>query len=331
MRAYQLHAPGPVSPESLTLTDRPRPEPGPGQLLLRVLACGVCHTDLHLVEGDLPLRKQPLTPGHQVVAVVEQTGPSVTRWKPGDRVGAPWLHRTCGECDYCRRGLENLCSSAQFTGWDVDGGYAEYLLAEADYVVPIPPEFSAAQAAPLLCAGIVGYRSLRLADLQPGERLGLFGFGASAHIAIQVARHWGCAVSVFTRSAEHQAHARALGAEWVGRAEEHPPQPLDRAILFAPRGALVPLALGWLRPGGTLAVNAIHTTPIPGFEYNLLYGERTVRSVANATRRDAEEFLPLAAQIPVKTDVQVFPLAEASQVLMRLKRSAVTGAAVLAV
>jgi propanol-preferring alcohol dehydrogenase len=298
-------------------------------LLLRVRACGVCHTDLHIVEGDLPPHQLPITPGHQVVALVEEAGSGVTRFKVGDRVGVPWLHFTCGECEFCRRGEENLCDRAQFTGWDVDGGYAEYMLAHADYVVPIPEGFTDVQAAPLLCAGIIGYRSLRKAGVQPGESVGLYGFGASAHIVIQVARHWGCRVSVFTRSAEHRALAASLGAEWVGGAEEKPPRPLDRAVIFAPVGALVPAALSHLRKGGTLSINAIHMSPIPEMDYTRLYGERTVTSVAHVTRRDALEFMQLAGKIPITTEVQTFPLEDANRALLMLKRSEIKGAAVL--
>ncbi len=298
-------------------------------MLIRVHACGVCHTDLHIVEGDLPLRRRPITPGHQVVGRVEQVGEGVTRVKVGDRVGVPWLHTTCGRCAYCQRGEENLCDAAQFTGWDVDGGYAERMIAHEMAVVLIPDVFSDIDAAPLLCAGIVGYRSLLKADLQPGENLGLFGFGGSAHLAIQVARHWRCNVSVFTRRAAHQALAASLGAGWTGRAEESPPAPLDRAVIFAPAGSLVPLALKHLRKGGTLAINAIHTSPIPELDYNLLYGERTVRSVANATRRDAEAFMQLAAEIPVRAEATIFPLTAANATLAALKRGEINGAAVL--
>jgi propanol-preferring alcohol dehydrogenase len=298
-------------------------------MLLRVRCCGVCHTDLHIVEGDLAPKKLPITPGHQVVAIVEEIGREVTHYKIGDRVGVPWLHSACGVCDYCRRGEENLCDSARFTGWDIDGGYADYLLAEEDFVVPIPASFSDIDAAPLLCAGVVGYRSIKLSDLHPGERLGIFGFGASGHIAIQIARSWNCLVDVFTRNEEHQALAKSLGAEWVGRAEENPPHQLDRAIIFAPSGTLVPIALKHVRKGGTLAINAIHTSPIPQMDYQLIYGERTVRTVANATRRDAQEFMSIAAQIPIKSEVQTFPLEDANEILKMLKHSQIKGAAVL--
>ncbi|TLN10167.1 alcohol dehydrogenase, partial [bacterium] len=240
-----------------------------------------------------------------------------------------WLHSACGECDYCRRGLENLCPSAQFTGFHIPGGYADYLLADARFITPIPESISDEQAAPLLCAGIIGYRSLKISDLQPGERLGLFGFGASAHLALQVARHWGCEVFVFTRSKTHQLHALELGAAWAGTADQTPPQALDRAILFAPAGELVPLALKTIRPGGTVAINAVHLSPIPELPYDLLYGERTLRSVANVTRQDAAEFLGLAQQIGIRSTVQVFDLLDANQALIDLKHSRFNGEAVL--
>lgn len=329
MLAQRLIAPAAIDSAPLKLQTVERPAPGAGQVLLRVRACGVCHTDLHVVEGDLPPHRLPLTPGHQIVATVEQLGAGVSGLALGQRMGVPWLHETCGACEFCARGQENLCNHARFTGRDADGGYAEYLAAHADFVIPLPEAFSDEQAAPLLCAGIIGYRALRLAEVQPGERVGLFGFGASAHIAIQLARHWGCAVSVFTRSAEHRALAEALGAEWCGQAEDSPPRPLDRAVIFAPAGGLVPRALSHLRKSGTLAINAIHMSTIPEMDYNLLYGERTVRSVTNATRQDARGFMALAAQIPVRTEVELFPLAEANRALLNLKRSAVRGAAVL--
>jgi propanol-preferring alcohol dehydrogenase len=298
-------------------------------LLLRVVACGMCHTDLHLVEGDLPLHKRPVIPGHQVVATVLALGQGATGFEVGGRVGVPWLFSACGQCEYCRRGMENLCNQAQFTGWDVDGGYAGYLVARSEFVVSIPAVFDDIAAAPLLCAGIIGYRSLRLAEVQPGERVGLIGFGASAHLAIQIARHWGCQVAVFTRSVAHRKLAEDLGASWTGSSEDAPPWPLDRAIIFAPVGALVPTVLRRLRKGGTLAINAIHMTPIPEMNYNLLYGERTVRSVTNATRQDAAEFLQLAAQARVSVQTQTFPLADANQALLKLKAGEILGAAVL--
>ncbi|MCC6190290.1 MAG: zinc-dependent alcohol dehydrogenase family protein [Anaerolineales bacterium] len=333
MRALRLAVPGPIDDAGLRLSEVPAPalpaEAGRPNVLLRVLACAVCRTDLHLVEGELPAHQLPVTPGHQVVATVAATAPGCTEVKPGDRVGVPWLYVTCGRCRFCRAGLENLCDQAQFTGWDVDGGYAEYLLAHAGFVVPLPATLAAEAAAPLLCAGVIGYRSLKQADLVPGERLGLFGFGASAHLALQVARHWGCQVAVFTRAAAHRKLAESLGAAWVGSSDNQPDWPLDRAVIFAPAGPLVPLALARLRKGGTLAVNAIHMSLIPEFHYTLLYGERTVRSVANATRQDAIEFMRLAAVLPLHATVETMPLAEANRALQRLKRSEIQGAAVL--
>ncbi len=331
MKACVLERPAPIETAPLTLRDIPTPDPAPGHLLVAVTACGVCHTDLHLVEGELPQPKLPVVPGHEVVGRVAAVGAGVTDFRVGDRVGVPWLHQTCGACDYCRRGQENLCEAARFTGYTADGGYAEYLTVPQDFAVPIPDRFSDEEAAPLLCAGIVGYRALRRADLQPGERLGIFGFGASGHLMLQVARHWGCEVYVFSRSEEHRAHARALGAAWAGAATDTPPAPLDRAISFAPAGWLVPVALGHLRRGGTLCVNAIHTSPIPAMPYALLWHERTLRTVANATRRDAEEFLPLAAEVPLQVTAHSFDLDAANEVLARLKRGAITGAAVLRV
>ncbi|MDH7485760.1 MAG: zinc-dependent alcohol dehydrogenase family protein [Anaerolineae bacterium] len=340
MKAMVLKAPRPVEENPLELTELPLPEPGADEVRIEVLACGVCHTDLHTVEGELPLPSRgarpcaPIVPGHQIVGVVESMGANVSRFRPGQRVGVTWLYSSCGECDYCRRGLENLCDSARFTGLHADGGYAKYMVVPAAYAFPIPPSIPDVQAAPLLCAGVIGYRSLRLCEVgahgrAPGQRLGLYGFGASAHVTIQVARHWGCQVYVFTRSEEHRQHALELGAEWVGGAEDEPPAPMDASITFAPAGWIVPRALARLRKGGTLAINAIHMSPIPEMDYSLIYGERTVRSVANLTRRDAEELLQLAAEIPIHTDVELYPLEEANAVLQRLKRAEVRGAAVL--
>ncbi len=331
MRAMQLQQPKPVEENPLALVDLPVPEPGPGQVRIRVQVCGVCHTDLHTVEGELPLPRLPIVPGHQVVGVVDRQGKGASRFQPGERVGVAWLNWTCGECEFCRQGLENLCVHARFTGLHADGGYEEYMVVDERFAYPLPRNFSDEQAAPLLCAGIVGYRSLRLSGIQPGGRLGLYGFGASAHLVIQVARYWGCSVYVFTRSPEHQALALQLGAAWVGRAEEQPPDSLDASIIFAPAGWIVPLALGHLRPGGVLAINAIHMSPIPEMPYQRIYQERVLRSVANLTRRDAEEFLGLAGAIPIRTEVEVFPLEEANAVLERLKASQIRGAAVLRV
>jgi alcohol dehydrogenase, propanol-preferring len=331
MRALRLSHPQPAENRPLSLQDLPIPKPGAGQVLLEVLYCGVCHTDLHTVEGDIHPPHLPLTPGHQVVGRIASLGDGVDNRSLGQRVGVPWLYNACGECQYCRRGEENLCPQARFTGFHVDGGYAEYMLAEARYVLPLQSEIEDQQAAPLLCAGIIGYRSLRKADLQPGECLGLIGFGASAHLAIQVARHWDCPVYVFTRSGEHRRHALQLGAAWAGGIEETAPSPIDRSVIFAPSGALVPRVLEKLRPGGTLAINAIHMSPIPEMPYNLIYGERTLRSVANATYQDGVEFLELAAQIPIRATISLYPLEEANQALLDLKNSAINGEAVLAI
>lgn len=329
MHAMVLREPKPAEEMPLADTDLPLPKPGPGQVRLKVRACGVCHTDLHLVEGEINLPKLPVVPGHQIVGQVDSVGESVTDMVLGERLGVPWLYSTCGVCDYCQRGLENLCDRARFTGQHVDGGFAEYMVVPASFAYRIPAGFADDQAAPLLCAGIIGYRSLRLSDIRPGGRLGLYGFGASAHVTLQIARHMGCEVYVFTRSRDHQRHALELGAAWVGQAQDTPPLELDSAITFAPAGWLVPEALRVLRKGGTLALNAIHMSPIPELPYDLLYGERTVRSVANSTRKDAAELLRLAAEIPIHTDVELYSLSEANVVLQRLKHSEIRGAAVL--
>jgi propanol-preferring alcohol dehydrogenase len=297
-----------------------------------VLACGVCHTDLHTVEGEIHPPGLPIVPGHQVVGVVEAVASRGGSWlNLGDRVGVPWLYSACGSCEFCRQGLENLCLQARFTGFHVNGGYAGYMLAREEFALPIPPEIPDDQAAPLLCAGMIGYRSLHLADLKPGERLGLVGFGASAHLAIQVARHWDCEVYVFTRSAQHRQHAEALGAAWTGGIEDQPPALLDRAVIFAPSGKLVPLTLAKIRPAGTLAINAIHMTPIPEMPYDLIYGERTLRSVANLTRQDGMEFLRLASEIPIRSSVTHYPLEDANQALLDVKHSRLNGEAVLVI
>ncbi len=329
MKAMVLSASAPIESSPLILSELPKPDPGPGQIRIRVRVCGVCHTDLHTVEGELELPKLPLVPGHQIVGVVDALGEGVTRFQVGDRVGVPWLHQACGVCDYCLRGDENLCESAQFTGLHVDGGYADYTLAPAPFAYPIPGVFSDAEASPLLCAGIIGYRSLRLSEIQPGQRLGLYGFGASAHIAIQVARHWDCQVYVFTRTESHRQLARELGAAWVGDARDDPGVRLHSSITFAPAGWIVPEALRVLDKGGTLAINAIHMSPIPEMPYHLIYHERTLRSVANSTRQDAEDLLEVAAEIPIRTEVHAFPLEEANQALQALKASRIDGAAAL--
>ncbi|NOY80615.1 MAG: zinc-dependent alcohol dehydrogenase family protein [Kiritimatiellaeota bacterium] len=331
MKAAVLDSPGPIETGPLQVREIPAPSPGPGQVRLRVRVCGVCHTDLHTVEGDLELPRLPLIPGHQIVGTVDAVGPGVEAVGPGERVGVTWLYSSCGECGYCRRGLENLCDRVRFTGLHADGGYAEYAVVPAAFVHRLPAGFPDLEAAPLLCAGVIGYRSLRLSGVRPGERLGLYGFGASAHVCIQIARYWGCEVYVFTRSEEHRRHARELGAVWTGEARDTPPAELDAAVTFAPVGWIVPEALRVLRKGGTLAVNAVHLTPIPELPYSRIYFEKTLRSVANCTRRDARELLDLAVRMGLRTDVESYPLAEANQVLERLKRSEVRGAAVLQV
>ena len=319
----------PIGDSPLRLDERPDPRPGRGQLLLRVKACGVCHTDLHLAEGDIKPPRFPVTPGHQVVGVVAGLGEGVHGWALGERAGIPWLHSACRECEFCRRGEENLCEQASFTGFDVDGGYADLVLANADYALHIPAGIQDQQAAPLLCAGIVGYRSLRKADLQAGERIGLVGFGASGHLALQVARHWGCEVYVFTRGSGHRQLATELGAAWVGGVDDEPPSLLDRAVIFAPVGSLVPAMLAKLRSGGTLATNAIHMSPIPELPYRLIDRERTLRSVANATYLDGVEFLKLAAAIPVRPRIKLYKLEQANQALQDLKAARIDGAGVL--
>jgi propanol-preferring alcohol dehydrogenase len=327
MRAMILQTPR----TPLREADLPTPAPGPEQLLLRVRACGVCRTDLHVVDGELPGPKLPLVPGHEIVGTVLGKGEHVERFAVGDRVGVPWLGYTCGVCRYCRSGRENLCDRARFTGYQIDGGYAEHTLADQRYTFALPGEYGDAEAAPLLCAGLIGYRSLVMAG--DAHRLGLYGFGAAAHIIIQVARHQGREVCAFTRAGdvESQQFARELGAVWAGASEESPPAELDAAILFAPVGGLVPLALRAVAKGGTVVCAGIHMSDIPAFPYRLLWGERTVRSVANLTRRDGEEFLALAPRVPVRTEVQTFPLTRANEALSRLRTGQVRGAAVLVV
>jgi propanol-preferring alcohol dehydrogenase len=297
-------------------------------VVLAVEACGVCRTDLHILEGEVPARL-PTVPGHQTAGLVSAVGEGVQGFEIGDRVGVGWMAWTCGVCRFCRSGRENLCPSAKFTGRDRDGGYAEAMAADARWVYLLPGGFSSSQAAPLLCAGIIGYRSLRVSGIAPGGRLGLFGFGASAHLAIQVARHWGCEVYAFSREAPHRELAKAMGAAWTGDTEDDPGVELDAAVTFAPAGEVVVAALSRLGRGGIVAVNAIHMTRIPTFPYEKLYGERSIRSVMNYTRRDAEEFLDLAARIPVRAQTEIFRVEQAGEVLLRVKRGEVRGAAVL--
>ncbi len=305
------------------------PEPGAGEIRLRVSACGVCHTDLHTVEGDLVIPRLPLVPGHQIVGVVDAVGEGVNGLKIDDRVGVPWMHDTCRVCVPCRSGRENLCDDARFTGLHVNGGYAEYAIASEQFAFLLPAGFSDEQAAPLLCAGVIGYRALRISCIEPGQRLGLWGFGASAHVAIQIARYWGCESFVVTRSQEHREHALSLGAAWAGGTDDDPPEELDAIVNFTPAGSTVPHCLKSLRKGGALALAGIHMSALPSMDYSLLYGERSVRSVANSTRRDVVELLELASEIPIRTEVEVFPLEEANEVLLRLKESRIRGATVL--
>ncbi len=329
MKAQVLKQPNNVDTSPLNFEQVDTPTPGANQIRIAINVCGLCHTDLHTVEGEIALPKLPIIPGHQIVGVVDQVGQSVTRFRIGDRVGVPWLNWTDGTCDFCKRSQENLCDNARFTGQHVDGGYAEYTIVDERFAYRIPNVFTDVQAAPLLCGGVIGYRALRLSDLKPGERIGLYGFGNSAHIALQVARHWNCEVYVFTRGKEHQELARQLGAAWAGRSEDTPPKQIDRAIIFAPVGNLVIDALRVMRKGGTVAMAGIYSTPIPQIDYDLLYHERTIRSVANSTRQDAEELLKVAAEIPVQTEVETFPLQDANRALQLLKASKIRGAGVL--
>lgn len=350
MKTYRLHTPAKIESHPIQADEIPIPEPDAGQVRIKVDVCGVCHTDLHTVEGDIHPPTFPITPGHQVVGVIDKVGESPlcpsdispeggeTSPAPfgggvgeGDRVGIPWLYSACGECDYCQRGQENLCPNAKFTGFHVDGGYGEYMLADARYVLPIPDGLTNEQAAPLLCAGIVGYRALKRADIQPGERVGLFGFGASAHLMIQVLTYWGCEVFVYTRSAGHQQHARHLGAAWAGQPSQNSGALLDKAVIFAPAGEVVIQALDVLRPGGIVSINAIHMSDIPSFPYAKLWGEREIRSVANATYQDGVEFLALAVQANIQSTVKIYPVDKVNQALEDLKYSRFNGEAVLQV
>jgi len=326
-----LHKPSSVESSPLALQDRPTPEPAPGELRLRVLCCGLCHTDLHVIEGDLPAPALPLIPGHQIVGTVEALGEATTGFALGERAGIAWLRWTDGTCRYCLRGQENLCEQAQFTGYQADGGYADYAVAPAAFMYNLPSDTPAPEIAPLLCAGIIGYRALKLSGAAGGDRLGLYGFGGSAHLTLQVARARGCDVLVFTRSPVHQRLARELGAVWAGSTEDEPPAALDAAISFAPAGSFVPAALQRLRPGGTLALAGITMSDIPPIPYDLLYRERVVRSVANNTREDGREFLRLAAEIPLKAEIETFRLQDANVALQALKAGRLRAAGVLLV
>jgi len=329
MKACVLPKPARIETNPLVYGDVPAPQPAQGEVLVRIHYCGVCRTDLHVIEGELPPIKSPVIPGHQVVGEVEGLGENAHRFRVGARVGIAWLNHTDGVCEYCRSGAENLCDNPAFTGYTVDGGYAEYIVAPEDFVYPLPGAFPDEQAAPLLCAGIIGFRSLRLSGIKPGGRLGFYGFGAAAHVAIQVARHWNVEVYACTRDVRHQRLALELGAKWAGGTFAEPPVKLDAAIVFAPAGEIVPAALKALREGGELVLGGIHMSPIPSFDYDLLYQERIIRSVANNTRRDGEDFLRVAAEIPIRSHVQLFSLREANRALNALKNDAIPGAAVL--
>jgi propanol-preferring alcohol dehydrogenase len=330
MKAMVLEHEGDVTTNPLQMRDLPLPEPGPGQVRVKVTVCGVCRTDLHVIEGELPPSTRPIVPGHEIVGIVDRVGQGVNQINEGDRVGIAWLQATCGTCEFCQTGRENLCAQATFTGYHVHGGYAEYALVSEQFAYPIPSIFTDQEAAPLLCAGIIGYRALRRSHIKPGQRLGLYGFGASAHITIQIARHWGCSVYVCSLREEHRALARQLGAVWVGKASDMPPDTLHSAIIFAPAGELVPPALRALEKGGTLALAGIYMTPIPSLDYTLdLFQERTLQSVTANTRQDGLDLLQEAASIPIRTHTIPFPLAQANTALQQLKAGTVQGAAVL--
>jgi propanol-preferring alcohol dehydrogenase len=332
MKAMLMEHDGDVTTNPLKAHDVPIPEPGPEQIRVKVHVCGVCRTDIHVVEGELPASTRPIIPGHETVGIVDQLGPGVTTFKEGDRVGIAWLQATCQTCEFCQTGRENLCEHAIFTGYHVNGGYAEYALVSEHFAYPIPSTFSDEEAAPLLCAGIIGYRALRRSQVKPGQRLGLYGFGASAHITIQIARSWGCDVYVCSLREEHRNLARQLGAVWVGEATDMPPETLHSAIMFAPAGELVPPALRALGKGGTLALAGIYMTPIPSLDYTReLFQERTLQSVTANTKQDGLDLLREAAAIPIRTHTISFPLEEANTALQELKAGRIQGAAVLSI
>jgi propanol-preferring alcohol dehydrogenase len=330
MRAAVLHQPAPIATRPLAIEERPIPEPGPGEVLLKVEVCGVCRTDLHITAGELPPLHEAITPGHQIVGRVEKLGIGVSSVAIGARAGVSWLGGTDGTCLLCRKGRENLCDHPTYTGYSVNGGYAEYAVARADFLIPLPEEPSAVELAPLLCAGIIGFRSLRVAEVQPGDRVGLFGFGASAHLAIEVLKSWKCDVYVSTRGSSHRELARSLGAAWVGDATDRPPVPLDCAVTFAPSGDVVLAALASLRKGGIVAINAIHLDRIPQFDYDsLLWGERQLRSVANMTRQDGRDFVALATKIGIHPRTTTFRLDQVNEALQAVANDAIDGAAVV--
>ncbi len=330
MKAAAIFTPSPIETNPLKLIDLEAPAAGKGEVLVRVLACGVCRTDLHVSEGDLPPRHPRIVPGHEVVGVVERCGEDATRFKIGERVGIAWLRQTCGTCVYCLRGNENLCPNARFTGYDHDGGYAEYAVVREDFAYSLPQGLGVEETAPLLCAGIIGFRAMKRAGVKPDTTVGLYGFGGSAHIALQVAKYWGCKVFVMTRGGKHRDFAKEIGADWVGTAHERPPAPLDSAILFAPAGDLVPPAMEALYQGAILAVAGIYLSPIPPLDYERhLFHEKELRSVTANTRADGEELLELAAKIPIHTSTTAFGLDQANQALQMLKHDELKGAGVL--
>jgi propanol-preferring alcohol dehydrogenase len=314
----------------LSFQDMPIPKPEPDELLIKVKACGVCHTDLHIIEGEIPLHKTPIVPGHEIIGIVEEAGKGVKSFKKGDRVGIPWLYSTCGKCQFCRDGRENLCENARFTGYDVDGGYAEYIIGLEDFTYKIPAQFDASHAAPLMCAGVVGYRAYRLSEAKKGKRLGIFGFGASAHLIIQIAVNEGCEAYVFTRSPSHKKHAEKLGAVWIGNPGDEPPHKIDSSIIFAPNGTAVLNALEATHKGGTVASSCIYMDDIPELNYEKHhYHEKKLLSVSNSTRKDVTDFLKAAAMVRIKTEITAFPLKDANKALQMMKKSELNGAAVL--
>ncbi|HEX9756965.1 MAG TPA: zinc-dependent alcohol dehydrogenase family protein [Nitrospiria bacterium] len=330
MRAMILAQRAPMKEKPLRLIEKTSRKPQKGEVLIEVAVCAICRTDLHIIEGDLPPHQSPVVPGHQVVGYIRQAGTDTHRFKVGDRVGVAWLFSSCGRCLYCHRDEENLCENPVFTGYDVDGGYSEFLIAKEDFIYPIPPELPSKQAAPLLCAGIIGYRALHRTCIRKGERLGLYGFGASAHVVIQIARHWGCQVYVATRGEKHRELALQLGAHWVGGATDRPPEKLNAAILFAPVGELVPVALEALDKGGTLALAGVYLTDIPSLNYEQhLFHEKNLISVTANTRQDGEALLHLAEEIPIQTHTETFMLHQANEALLQLKEDGIQGAGVL--
>jgi alcohol dehydrogenase, propanol-preferring len=330
MRAMVVEHPAAIETAPLREIEAPVPEPGRGEVLVKIHACGVCRTDLHVAEGDLAPKHPRIVPGHEIVGEVARSGPYATRFKPGTRVGIAWLRETCGKCRYCNRGRENLCPNARFTGWDHDGGYAEYAVVREDFAYELPATVGDEEMAPLLCAGIIGYRAIKRAEIKPGMTVGLYGFGGSAHLAIQVLKYWGCRVFVMSRGGPHRDLAAALGADWIGAADDRPPTPLDAAILFAPAGTLVPPALEALDRGGILAIAGIYLSPLPQLDYEKhLFYERELRSVTANTRADGDEFLKIAGEIPIRTHTVAFGLSEANVALTMLKHDEIKGAAVL--